>query len=111
MKDLHFPQFKAEEVLAGFEANEFMAVAELVDHPGWIAVEKFLNALMEPVHDAVYANTDPKLQLLLHHGLGMIYVTGNLEEFVSSAQAKGALLLQEKKTPSPSEEQPDENAV
>ena len=90
----NFPFFEKADV-AGFTRAELDAVADLVGTPGWAAVQKYLGALMDPVRPAVYTNTDPTKQLLLHQGLGAIYVASNLEEFVSSAKSKADLLVQQ----------------
>ena len=100
---------KAEPV--GFTPVELDAVADLVNTPGWVAVRKYLGALMEPVRPAVYANADPAKQLMLHQGLGAIYVAANLEEFVSSAKSQADLLLQQEQSAREAAKQTDENAV
>jgi hypothetical protein len=89
-----FPYFEKVDV-AGFTSSELEAVGDLVGTPGWAVVKKYLGAIMGPVRPAVYTNTDPARQLMLHHGLGAIYVAANLEEFVSSAKSKADLLLQQ----------------
>ena len=88
-----FPYFEKADV-ARFTATELDSVAEMATMPGWAVVQKYLGAIMEPVRPAVYTNTDPARQLMLHHGLGAIYVAANLEEFVSSAKSMADLLVQ-----------------
>ena len=66
---------------------------------------------MEPVRPAVYTNIDPARQLLLHQGLGAIYVAANLEEFVSSAKSKADLLVQQEQSAREQAEQTDDNQV
>ena len=92
-----YPYFEKADV-AGFTRAELDAVADLVGTPGWEAVKKFLGAIMEPVRPAVYSNPDPARQLVLHQGLGAIYVASNLEEFVSSAKARADLLVQQEES-------------
>lgn len=105
-----FPFFKDADV-SGFTIEELDYVAQLAKQPGWKVVQKFLDAVMEPVGVAVYANTDPDKQLLLHHGIGMIYVAQNLTEFVSSAKTKADRLLQQEESAKIAAEQPNENEV
>ena len=105
-----FPYFEQADV-AGFTRADLDAVADLVDRPGWAVVKKYLGAIMEPVRPAVYINTDPSMQLLLHQGIGRIYVASNLEEFVSSAKAKADLMMQHEQSAKEAAEQPDENQV
>ena len=88
------PYFDKADV-AGFTRAELDAVADLVNTPGWAAVQKYLGAIMEPVRPAVYTNTDPAKQFLLHQGLGAIYVASNLVEFVTSAKSKADALVQQ----------------
>ena len=105
-----FPYFEQADV-AGFTRADLDAVADLVDRPGWAVVKKYLGAIMEPVRPAVYTNTDPSMQLLLHQGIGRIYVASNLEEFVSSARSKADLLVQQELSAWEKVEQPDEGMV
>ena len=81
-----FPYFEKADV-GGLTRAELDAAADLVDTPGWAVVKKYLAAITAPVLPAVYTNTDPDKQLLLHQGIGRIYVAANLVEFVSSAIA------------------------
>ena len=105
-----YPFFEQADV-SGFTRAEFDAVSDLVGTPGWTAVKKYLGALMEPVRPAVYANGDPEKQLMLHQGLGAIYVAANLEEFVSSAKSKADLLVQQELSAREAAEQPKEGEV
>ena len=104
------PYFEPADV-AGFTRAELEAVADLTNAPGWAAVQKFLGAIMTPVRPAVYTNTDPERQLLLHQGLGAIYVASNLTEFVASAQSRADLLMQQERSAREREEQASEGAV
>lgn len=97
--------------VAGMTRAELAAVADLAESPGWQAIQKFLGALMEPVRSAVYANTDPQRQLMLHQGLGAIYVSSNLTGFVSSARSKADALLQRERAASEPTEQPNPDEV
>ncbi|MCK9325916.1 MAG: hypothetical protein M0P69_10525 [Bacteroidales bacterium] len=94
MMNNNFPFFEGAQV-SGLTVSELDAVAELETHPGWVTVQKFLETLMQDASPAVYANADPTKQLLLHQGLGMIYVAANLAKFVSSAKAKADHLVQQ----------------
>lgn len=105
-----FPYFEQADV-QGFTRADLDAVADLVDRPGWAVVKKYLGAIMEPVRPAVYTNTDPSMQLLLHQGIGRIYVASNLEEFVSSAKSRADLMLQHEMSAKEAAEQSDENRV
>jgi len=105
-----YPYFDKADV-AGFTRAELEAAAQLSTLPGWAVVQKYLGAIMEPVRPAVYTNTDPARQLMLHQGLGAIYVAGNLEEFISSAQSKADLLVQQELSARHDAEQEDENQV
>lgn len=105
-----FPHFMKAEV-SGFTRAEYDAVADLVNTPGWEAVKKFLDALMEPVRPAVYTNTDPEKQLMLHQGLGAIYVASNLTEFVASARSRADLLVQQEESARDNVEQADESVI
>lgn len=106
----NFPYFERSEPL-GFSRAELEAVADLVGTPGWAAVEKFIGSLMEAVRPAVYANPDPDKQLLLHQGLGAIYVAGNLAEFVSSARDRADRLVQQEESARLAAEQTNEGKV
>ena len=86
-----FPYFEKADV-GGLTRAELDAVADLVDTPGWAVVKKYLAAITAPVLPAIYTNTDPDKQLLLHQGVGRIYVAANLVEFVSSAKSQADLL-------------------
>lgn len=108
--NLEFPYFDKPEV-SGFTLTELDAVASMAKTPGWAAVQKFLGAIMGPVRPAVYVNADPEKQLLLHQGLGAIYVASNLAEFVSSAQDKADLLLQQERSALARTEQSDESEL
>jgi hypothetical protein len=105
----NFPYFEKADVV-GFTRAELDAVADLVNTPGWATVKKYLGAIMGPIRPAVYTNTDPERQLMLHQGLGAIYVASNLEEFVSSAKSKADLLVQQEASAREDAEQanPDE---
>ena len=105
-----FPYFEKVEV-NGFTRAELEAVADLVGTPAWAVMQKFLGALMDPVRPAVYANADPNKQLMLHQGLGAIYVAGNLNEFVSSAGDRAALLVQQEEAARERAKQPREDEV
>jgi hypothetical protein len=105
-----YPYFPTVDV-SGFTAVELDAVADLVNTPGWVAVQKYLGALMEPVRPAVYSNADPAKHNLLHQGLGAIYVASNLVEFVSSAKSKADLLVQQEESALETAEQPNEAEV
>ncbi len=102
-----FPYFDKAEV-NGFTRAELESVADLVGTPGWETVKKFLAAIMEPVRPAVYANIDPSKQLMLHQGLGAIYVAANLEEFVASAKERADLLVQQEESARLAAEQAEE---
>lgn len=104
------PYFETADV-AGFTRAELEAVADLVGTPGWAAVKKYLDAIMAPVRPAVYSNPDPQRQLLLHQGLGAIYVASNLTEFVASAQSRADLLVQQEMSARRREEQAVEGEV
>jgi len=104
---LDFPFFDKVDV-AGFTRAELDAVADLARTPGWQAVKKYLGELIEPVRPAVYSNTDPEKQLLLHQGLGIIYVASNLEDFVSSAKDLADRLLQQEESARTLAEHPDD---
>ena len=106
----NYPYFDAADV-SGFTRAELEAVADLVGTPGWAAVKKFLGAIMDPVRPAVYTNTDPEKQLMLHQGLGAIYVASNLEEFVTSAQSRADFLVQQELSARETAKQADANAV
>lgn len=108
--NLEFPYFDKAEV-SGFTLTELDAVASMAKTPGWAAVQKYLGAIMGPVRPAVYANADPAKQLMLHQGLGAIYVASNLAEFVSSAQDKADLLVQQEQSASERTEQPNESEL
>lgn len=108
--EFNYPFFTKAEV-RGLTIKELEAVGDLMEQPGWKPLEKFLATLLEPAQDAVYANGDPQKQLLLHQGLGMIYVAGNLLEFVSSSHAEALRLLQQEESAPPPDEQTDSNAV
>ena len=95
--------------VCGFTRAELAAVADLVDTPGWEVVEKYLAAILSATLPAVYTNFDPDRQMLLHQGIGRIYVAGNLTEFVSSAGARADLLLQQEASARENTEQPDES--
>jgi hypothetical protein len=105
-----FPYFEPADV-AGFTTVELDAVADLLSTPGWAAVKKYLGAIMEPVRPAVYTNTDPARQFLLHQGLGAIYVASNLVEFVSSAKSKADLLVQQEVSAREAAEQAKQDEV
>lgn len=108
--NLGFSHFQKTEV-SGFTRAELEAVADLVGTPGWAAVQKYLGALMDPVRPAVYSNPDPDKQLLLHQGLGAIYVAGNLAEFVSSARSQADLLVQQEESARKREKQTTDDVV
>ena len=108
MSDIPYA-FKAD--VAGFTVLELAAVADLVGTPGWAAVQKLIEALMEPVRPAVYANTDPEKQFLLHQGLGAIYVAANLTQFVSSARSQADRLVQQAESAGERAEQSGEDEV
>ena len=105
-----FPYFDTAEVV-GFTTAELEAVADLANSPRWIAIRKYLDAIMGPVRPAVYANVAPEKQLELHKGLGAIYVAANLTEFVSSARAKADRLVQQAASAREVAEQPKEDEV
>lgn len=105
-----FKYFKGADV-SGFTLKELDAVAQLVDHPGWLALKKFIGALMEPVSPAVYSNTDPLKQNLLHQGIGAIYVASNIEKFVSSAKSTADRLVQQEASADEAAKQAKENEV
>ena len=92
-----FPYFPVADV-AGFTRAELEAAADLVGHPGWETVKKYLGAIMEPVRPAVYENIDPAKQFMLHQGLGAIYVAANLQEFVASARSRADILVQQEES-------------
>lgn len=105
------PYFE-KAIVQGFTRAELEAVADMAkNHPGWGTVEKYLDAIMGPMKSAVYANTDPAQQLVLHKGLGAIYVAANLEEFVSSAADEADILMQREESARKAAEQTDENQV
>ena len=104
------PYFE-KAIVQGFTRAELEAVADMAKTPGWGAVEKYLDAIMGPMKSAVYANTDPAQQLMLHKGLGAIYVAANLEEFVSSAADRADILMQQEESARKAAEQTDENEV
>ncbi len=87
------PYFEKTEV-GGFTPVELDAIAEMGASPGWKVAQKYLDAILAPVRPAVYTNVDPDRQLLLHQGLGAIYVAENLREFVASASSEADRLLQ-----------------
>ena len=93
--DIQF--FEPSEVI-GMSIEELDAVDALSKTAGWKAILKYIGALMDPVRSSVFANTDPDKQLLLHKGLGAIYIANNLMEFVSSAGKRAELLLQQEKS-------------
>ena len=104
-----FTPFENPDV-GGMTRAELAAVADMAESAGWAAVLKFLGAVMEPVRPAVYANADPQKQLLLHQGLGAIYVSSSLTGFVSSARSKADALLQRERAASepPEQSNPDD---
>lgn len=106
----NYPYFEKADV-SGFTRVELDGVSDLIGTPGWETVKKYLGAIMEPVRPAVYANTDPAKQFLLHQGLGAIYVASNLEEFVSSAKARADLLVQQEESARAVAEQTDADSV
>ena len=97
--------------VGGLTVEDLHAVDDMSKSEGWKVVSKILAALMEPVGPAVYANTDPEKQLLLHQGLGAIYVAKNLEEFVSSAASEAERLLQQEESADEAAEQAKEREV
>lgn len=103
-----FPYFEKADV-GGLTRAELDAAADLVDTPGWAVVKKYLAAITAPVLPAIYTNTDPDKQLLLHQGVGRIYVAANLVEFVSSAKSQADLLVQQEASAREAAEQPKEN--
>ena len=111
--NIKYPYF--EKAVAGFTAGfsvvELGAVAELVDHPGWKAVQRYLDALMVEPSLAVYTNTDPSRQLDLHKGIGSIYVAANLAEFIASAKAEADRLVQQEASASLVAEQVEADMV
>lgn len=101
-----FPYFEKADV-GGLTRAELDAAADLVNTPGWAVVQKYLAAITAPVLPAVYTNTDPSKQLLLHQGIGRIYVAANLMEFVSSAKSQADLLVQQEASAREAEEHPN----
>lgn len=94
MMSSNFPQFEKADVV-GFTPVELEAVAEMTAHPGWAVLRRYLDAIMTPVTHAVFMNTDPNRQLLLHQGIGALYVAENVVEFATSAQAQADRLMQQ----------------
>ena len=103
-----FPYFEKADV-GGLTRAELDAAADLVNTPGWVVVQKYLAAITAPVLPAVYTNTDPSKQLLLHQGIGRIYVAANLVEFVSSAKSQADLLVQQEASARAAAEHADES--
>ncbi len=97
--------------VGGLTVEDLHAVDDMSKSEGWSVVSRTLAALMEPVSAVVYANTDPEKQLLLHQGLGAIYVAKNLEEFVSSAASEAERLLQQERAAAEAAEQAKESEV
>lgn len=103
-----FPYFEKADV-AGFSPAELDAVDQLRFAPGWPVVLRYLAAITGPALPAVYTNTDPEKQLLLHQGIGRIYVAANLVEFVSSAKLRADLLVQQEASAREAAEQAEED--
>lgn len=108
--NIKYPYFEKADA-GGFTAVELGAVAELVGNPGWKAVQKYLDTIMEPARQAVYTNTDPSRQFDLHKGLGSIYVAANLAEFIASAKVDADLLVQQEASASKAAEQVESDMV
>lgn len=89
-----FPHFE-KAVVVGFTPVELESVADMTAHPGWPVFRRYLDAIMAPVTPVVFMNTDPNRQLLLHQGLGALYVAENLVDFATSAQAQADRLVQQ----------------
>lgn len=105
------PSYFVPSEVAGFTVDELDAVAKLANDLGWKTVLKYLEAIMEPVRPAVFSNVEPDKQLMLHQGLGAIYVASNLAEFVASARSRADLLVQQEESARRLAEQADPDGI